>query len=215
MTQPTLTLYHFPGACSQVTLCALETAGLDYDLRLVDLSRGGQAAPDYQAMSPLGKVPLLLIDGVPLAENVALLTYIDALRPDAGVLPADPSPLARAEVAGGLAFCAGTLHPQVRGIANPMRMTTGDVEGVREKSLELSAKSFAYAEQRLSERGWWLETGSIIDVYLDWAFSVAARGAFDTAPYPELARLPERLRERPGYRGMVARNAAARAELAL
>src|SRR5581483_6465219 len=101
-------------------------------LSLVNLFAGAQNAPEYLRISPLGKVPMLEIDGVPLLENAAILTYLGALRPEAGIFPADPAPRARAEVVAGLSFCGGTLHPLVRGLANPQRVTTGDGEPVRE-----------------------------------------------------------------------------------
>ena len=210
MTDPTLVLYHFPGACSQVSLCALEEAGLAYRSELVDLAANGQGQPGYLALSPMGKVPVLVVDGEPLLETAAILTFIATLRPEAKLLPLDAAPRLRAEAAGGLAFCGGTLHPQIRGVANPARMTTGDLAPVREKSIELAIKSFKFAEHQLAERGWWLGEWSIIDVYLDWAFGVAQRAGFDTAPFPLLSGLAERLTVRPSYARMLALNAEAR-----
>ena len=216
MTDPVLKLFHFPGACSRVTVCALEMAGLDYTLELVDLANGGQMRPGYLAISPLGKVPAMTIDDEPLAENAALITFIAALRPDAGIFPADPSPRMRAEAAGGLSFCGGTLHPQIRGIANPQRITAGDGEPVRERSRELAAKSFGHAERRLAERGWWLGPVSIVDVYLDWAYSVARLAGFDTAPFPLLNGLEDRLTaELPAYARMQDEGRRSRAALGM
>lgn len=211
-----LVLHHFPGACSQVAVCALEMAGLPYRIELVDITKGAQSGPDYLAKSPLGKVPLLTIDGVGLSENAAILTYIATLAPDEGVFPAERSPRDRAEAVGGLSFCGGTLHPIVRGLANPARLTTGDVDGVREQSRLLAAKSFGYAERRIAERGWWLGVVSIVDVYLNWAFSVARRAQFDVAPFPRLAALPVTLAETlPAFQRMQAEDAASRAALGL
>lgn len=216
MTQPNLTLYHFPGACSQVTICALEMTALDYRLELVDLAGGQQNSDEYLMVSPLGKVPLLIVDGVPLAENVAILTYIAALRPDGGLFPRHASPRSLADTVNGLAFCAGTLHAQIRGIANPQRLTTGEVEGVREKSRELATKSFTYAERRLKEKGWWAAEPTIADVYLDWAFSVARKAGFDTAAYPTLTSLSARLTDAlPGYVRMLQEEERSRAALGL
>lgn len=215
MTDPQLVLYHFPGACSQVAVCALETAGLSYTLKLVDLAAGAQTEPDYLAVSKLGKVPLLLIDNEPLAENAAILTYIAALRPDAGLFPADPSPRMRAEAVGGLSFCGGTLHPQIRGLANPQRITTGDGEPVRERSRALATKSFGYAEARLAERGWWLGEESIVDVYLNWAFTVARKAGLEIAPFPLLSGLEDRLSERPAFVRMQAKERESRAALGM
>jgi glutathione S-transferase len=99
----------------------------------------------------------------------------------------------RAEAVGGMSFCGGTLHPQMRGLANPQRLTAGDGEPVREKSRELAKKSFAYAEQRLASKGWWLGELSIVDVYLAWAFSIARKFEFDISAYPILGELEGRL----------------------
>ena len=212
--QPQLTLYHFPNACSQVAVCALEAAGLTYELKLVNLAVGEQNGAAYKAINPLGKVPLLVIDGHPLTENAAILTYIAALRPDAGLFPASQDPLARAQAVGGMSFCGCTLHPIIRGIANPMRMTTGEGAPVREKSIELADKSFKQAEQRLASSGWWLGEWSIIDVYLNWTLSVALNAGYDASKFPSLLSLPERLSAIPAFVRMQEINAAARIELA-
>ena len=211
-----LVLHHTPGACSQVAVCALEMAAIPYRLELVDQTKNAQSSPEYLAKSPLGKVPLLVIDGVGLSENAAILTYIAALAPDAGIFPADPAPRGRAEAVGGLSFCGATLHPIVRGLANPARLTTGDGDGVREQSRNLANKSFGYAERRLAERGWWLGAVSIVDVYLNWAFSVARNARFDTAPFPHLDALGGRLADAlPAFRAMQAEESASRAALGM
>lgn len=215
MTSPTLTLHHFPGACSQVAVCALEEAGLAYTLQLVNITTGDQSRPDFLAISPMGKVPTLLIDGTPLIENAAILTYIATLSPGAGLLPDDGSPLARANAVGGLAFCGGTLHPIVRGIANPARLTTGDGAPVREMATTLAAKSFGYAERRLAERGWWLGQRSIVDVYLHWAFATARKGGMDASALPVLSGLAERLMAMPGFARMQDIETESRAKLGL
>lgn len=212
--QPKLVLYHFPGACSQVAVCALEMAGLDYDLELVDLAAGQQGTPEYLAVNPMGKVPLLVIDGEPLGENAAILTYIAALRPEAGLFPRTDDPRARAEAVGGMAFCGGTLHPIVRGLANPQRLTTGEGGPVREKSTELADKTFKQAERRLAARGWWLGEWSLVDVYLAWAFAVARRSGYATAAFPQLEALAGRLSERPAVARMEQIEAEARLTLA-
>ena len=116
---PDLVLYHFPGACSQVCVFALEQTGLKYELRLIDLSTNEQSSPAYYPISSLGKVPAMMIDGVVLTENAAIQTYIAELRPEAGLFPEDRSPLAMANRQAGFSFCGGTLHPIVRGLRNP------------------------------------------------------------------------------------------------
>lgn len=198
-TATDLTLHHFPNACSQVCLCALEEVGLPYTLHLVDLAAGEQASAAYAAISPLGKVPALSVDGAVIMENAAILTYVAALRPDAQLFPAAASPFALAERTAGLSFCGGTLHPIVRGIAQPSRLTDGDGEPVRARALALADKNFAFAERRLATRGWWLGEWSIVDVYLNWAMQTAGRGGYDLERFPELAALQNRLLERRAF----------------
>lgn len=211
---PHLVLHHSPGACSQVCVFALEHAALPYELRVVDLKFNEQASPDYAAISPLGKVPALVIDGVVLTENAAIQTYIDALRPEAGLFPRDGSPLTAGRRQAGLSLCGGTLHPIVRGLANPSRITEGDPEGVRRKSITLATKSFGFAEARIADTGWWFDEWSLVDVYLNWAVSVAASTGYDFGPFPALAGLRSRLSELAAFRRMLEIEAQSGATLA-
>lgn len=213
MTQ--LLLYHFPGACSQVSVFALEEAGLAYSLELVNLAKDEQSRPEFLSVSPMGKVPTLLIDGMPLFENAAIQVYIAALHPGARLFPTNPSPHVQAEIISGLAFCGGTLHPQVRGIVNPSRLTTGEGAPVREKATALAKKSFGYAERRIAQHRWWLGDWSTIDVYLNWAFTTACQGGFDASAFPELSALAERLSARPAFRRMIEGETRAREALGI
>lgn len=196
---PQLTLYHSPGACSQVCVFALEQARLPYQLKLVDLQANEQSSPAYAAVSPLGKVPALVVDGEVLFENAAIQTYIAHLRPQAELFPLNPTPLELGKRQAGLSFCGGNLHPIVRGLANPQRITEGDPQGVRQKSTYLARKSFGFAQSRLEATGWWLDQWSSVDIYLNWAVSVAASTGFDFTPYPRLAGLNARLMELPAF----------------
>ena len=91
----------------------------------------------------------------------------------------------------------------VRGIVNPQRLTDGDVAGVRSRSTALAHKTFAAADGRLAERGWWLGEKSIADVYLNWAVQTARRGGFDLDGFPALAALQSRLMERAAFASMM------------
>ena len=212
---PSLTLYHFPGACSMVTRTALAEAGLDYQLEIVNLARNEQSGEAYRRISPLGKVPALVADGEVLTENAALLVYVDALRPEAGIFPPRETPAVAAEIQKGLSFCSGTLHPIVRGLANPVRFTTGPVEGVRERSTELAHQSFGYAAERILKKGWWFDEWSIIDIYLVWNFFVACHAGFDGSALPALQDLQARCLERECFAVVFSDDMQRRAALGL
>lgn len=215
MSDPEITLYHCPGACSQVTVCALEWAGLPYRLELLNLSSGEHLTGGYAAVTKLAKVPYMLIDGEGLGENIALIGYIADLRPGSGVFPPVTSPRVRAEAMAGLSFCSGTLHPIVRGMFNPQRITSGDTTGVRDMAFTLGKKSFGFAEERLARTGWWFDAPSIVDVYLNWALSVALRTDFDVSAFFQLASLPERLKQVPAFTALLKEEEESRATLRL
>ena len=73
--------------------------------------------PATLARSPLGKVPFVEVDGVPLAESQVILEYLEDAHPQPPLMPADP--LARAKVRELTAFLelhlelvARRLYPQ-------------------------------------------------------------------------------------------------------
>jgi len=199
--------FHCPGACSQVSIYALEKAGVPYELRLIDLAQGEQTGREFLSLSPLGKVPCLLIDGEPLTETPAILTYVACAYPESALFPSMADPRSLAEIGRGLSFCASTLHPQIRGIANPARLTTGDHAPVREKASLLANISFKEADRQLSDSGWWLPTCSVIDVYLEWAFATACAAGFEGSQFKRLGNLTDRLADQPAYARMKERAA--------
>src|ERR1051325_612768 len=63
--------------------------GVDYAFQLVDFTKNAQNAPEYVALNPNGRAPLLEHDGYVLWESNAILEYLAALKPDSGLLPQD------------------------------------------------------------------------------------------------------------------------------
>ena len=88
-----LELYFAPGACSFVPHASLEivmaATGQDFEPKLVKIHKGEQKTPEYLAMNPNGQVPVLVADGRPLNQIVAILDFIDRSFPAAGLLPAE------------------------------------------------------------------------------------------------------------------------------
>jgi glutathione S-transferase len=108
-----LELYFAPGACSFVPHASLEAVkaatGQDFEPRLVKLHKGEHKTPEYLAMNPNGQVPVLVADGRPLNQIVAILDFLDRSFPKAGLLPAEP--WARAQAMSQLAWLNNTVHP--------------------------------------------------------------------------------------------------------
>jgi len=108
-----LELYFAPGACSFVPHASLEAVkgatGQAFEPKLVKLHKGEQKAPEYLALNPHGQVPVLVADGKPLNQIVAIIDFLDRSFPKAGLLPAEP--WSRAQALSQLAWMNNTVHP--------------------------------------------------------------------------------------------------------
>ena len=86
-----LKLYYASGTISIAVAIALEEAGLAYEPLKVDFGAAAQTKPDYLKINPKGRVPALVTEaGTILTETGALLDYIAALAPEAGLIPTAP-----------------------------------------------------------------------------------------------------------------------------
>ncbi|MEM8554780.1 MAG: glutathione S-transferase family protein [Pseudomonadota bacterium] len=87
-------LYHMPLSpfCRKVRLCLAEK-GLNVDL--VE-ERYWQRDPDFLRRNPLGKVPVIRIDGKTFGDSTAICEYLEEVYPTPALLPQDPKE--RAEV---------------------------------------------------------------------------------------------------------------------
>jgi len=205
-----ITLYQFPGACSRVTLSALEEIGLPYTDQVVNLRTELQKSPEYLRINPKAKVPAISFDGRIMTENAAILAFLNWQHPAARLLPASEDALEAAQGLVDLIWCSGTIHPIVRQIRMPAKWTKGDPSGVRADGIEKFAKECEGFAARLSDDRWWYGASwSIIDVYIYWAYSTAAKGGFPIANYPALIAHATRVRARPSFQRALARELAA------
>jgi len=184
-----LTLYHAHTACSRVTLTALEQVGVPYADHLLDMRAGDHRSPAYLAIHPQGKVPALVADGRVLTENAAILTWLDAAFPGAGLLPRATSPFDRAQQVSVLAWVASVWHPTVRAVKVPFLWTIGDPAPVRARGGELLGGLLDQLDAELAQRRWWFgDAWSIVDTYLWWAYTNAEFGDFVLDRWPHVAR---------------------------
>ncbi len=213
----TLTLHYAPTTCATVTLIALEASGHPFEVKLVQMMKGAHRKPDYLAMSPAGKVPVLVVDGKPMTENVAILAWLAGRFPEAQLLP-DPGDFrGRIEVLADLAYCAATLQPFSPRIRMPERICATDPERVRTQAIEQLRLQLDWIEARLgaSESGWWYGARwSLVDAHLGWFFRGVTRPpGLDASLYPNLSRHGAEWLARPAVQRAVAREQAALVEL--
>ena len=63
---------------------ALNWKGLPYGTVPVHLVKdgGAQHHPEHRAVNPMGQVPVLLEEGIPLSQSMAILEYLEETHPD-------------------------------------------------------------------------------------------------------------------------------------
>jgi glutathione S-transferase len=204
-----ITLHHFPGACSRVTMNALEEIGVAYDDVGVNMRTSAQKSPEYLAVNPKGKVPAIVFDGQVMTENAAILWHLHRQYPDAGLLPRSGDPLTEHQGLSDLVWCSGTIHPIVRQIRMPIRYTSGDPEGVKADGVAKFSEECTRMSDRIGDSWWYGDDWSIIDTYLYWAYSTAQSGGFELDRFPALIAHGNRVQVRPAFMRAQAREQAA------
>ncbi len=88
----------------------LNLKGFDYECQPVNLIAGEQRSSEYTAINPGKGVPTLeLDDGSHLTQSLAIIDYLDTIRPKPAILPTDP--LERARVTAAAHAVALDIHP--------------------------------------------------------------------------------------------------------
>jgi glutathione S-transferase len=88
-------LYQLPLSSASLKVRALiHELGINCELVPVDMAKGAHKAPDFLAMNPNGKIPVLEDNGFVVWESNAIICYLASLKPESGLLPTDPKGMA-------------------------------------------------------------------------------------------------------------------------
>ena len=167
-----LELYFAPGACSFVPHAGLEAiraaSGQEFTPKLVKLHKGEHKTPEYLQMNPNGQVPVLVVDGKPLTQIVAICDWLDRSFPQAGLLPKDA--WARSQALSQLAWMNSTPHTTFTRVFFPERFA--ESEAARTEVKKKAAETFrGYLEQLQKQSGF----GVLSDAY---AFTLLRWGGY-------------------------------------
>jgi maleylpyruvate isomerase len=101
---------YFRSTASWRVRIALALKGLEYEQVSHHIRKGDQNAPAYKGLNPQGLLPTLILDdGRPLTQSLAIIEYLDEVHPASPLLPA--SPLDRARVRAAAMVIACDIHP--------------------------------------------------------------------------------------------------------
>jgi maleylacetoacetate isomerase/maleylpyruvate isomerase len=174
---------------------ALNLKGLAPDVINVDLMKGQQCEPDYRALNPQMLIPALVEDnGRMLFQSLAILEYLDEVRPSPPLLPSDP--LDRARVRGLAMIVACDSHPLlVPRVRNFLEHELKLDEPTRLRWIRhwiteaLVALETHLARDPQTGRYCYGETVTLADICLVSQAVGARLFNVDLAPYPTVARI--------------------------
>lgn len=186
----------------QKVLWALDEFGLPHEHRIVGGRYGGLDDPAFQALTPVGKVPVLDDAGQGVWESHAILRHLarrDPVHPLAATLPtADP----------WMEFGTSTLMPPFIGLFyQRVRMRPEERSEARAEALERDLSAvLSVMDAGLSATGWL--SGAAFGL-ADIALGTPMYRLFDIAPglVPEAAHLHDwraRLAQRPAWQKWIA-----------
>ncbi|GGJ98077.1 glutathione S-transferase [Pseudomonas matsuisoli] len=212
-----ITLHHLNNSRSQRVLWLLEELELDYEIVRYERDPQTLAAPaSLRSVHPLGKSPVLVDDGLVLAESAVIVEYL-AERYGPQLLPAMGT-AERRTCSYWLHYAEGSLMPLLL-----MKLVFKKVEGgpmpffVKPVAKGIAAKVNAnfidprlrqhldFVEAELADRDWLVgDALSVADIQMSFPLEAArARGGLGARP--RLNDYIERIHTRPAYQRALVR----------
>ncbi len=198
-----LVLYAFPGSCSNVSMIAMEEAGIEYSTKLIRLMKGEHKQPEYLAVNPKAKVPALSVDGEIFTENPAIISCLNHLYPNKAILPSSSNKLQEIQQISDLCFISASVHPLITRLCKPEFFgSEASIESITEKAKTALEDAFRLIEQKLDSSGsWWYgDEWSAMDAYIFWVFNRVIPCGFDVSRYPKFVSHDRNMRERAGVK---------------
>ena len=199
-----IVLYYAPYACSLVPYVTLTEANAKFEIRPLNLREGQQMSPEYLRLNPKHKVPLLIVDGNPLTENVAIQIWACRQFPQARLLPTDP--WQELQAISILAWCASGLHPFLSRINAPPRVcdVPGSDESVRRLARELLHESYRVADDMLKGREYFFDHFTAADAHFFWCVRRGTQLNVDPGGFAHCTAHFERMQRRPSVQKALA-----------
>lgn len=199
-----LTLYYAPRTCALVPYVTLTEAGADFDVQNVNTRTDQNKTPEFLSLNPKHKVPVLVIDGEPLTENVAIQIWIARQFSKARLLPAAPG--AEIKAISLMAWCASGIHPHLTPNTKPGRYCDlpDSEESVKRLANKLLFENFAIADGMLAGREWFFDHFTAVDAYFFWCFRRAILFKLDVSAFRHCVAHFERMKLRTSVQKVIA-----------
>ena len=176
----------------------LQELGVSFEAIPVDLRSGEQRKPEFLAINPAGKVPVIDDGGFVLNESAAIMLYLAEAHPDKGLIPTDLHQ--RAEMYRWMFFCVTELEQPIWRITRHKmiypedKRLAGDISLAQEEFQAMAAMLEKHMQGRQFLTGDRVSVADFLMAYtLDWATMFAMLEGCG-----ELNSYLERMYARPG-----------------
>ncbi|WP_018185031.1 glutathione S-transferase family protein [Kaistia granuli] len=182
---------------------ALEELALPYRLHHVKIDEGAHRRPEFLALNPHGRIPVITDDetGIALFESAAILLYL--ADKTGRFLPSATK--ARWQAIQWLQFHASSMGPILGQRVHFEMFAETRIPAAIARYRRLTEEAFATLNQRLSESPWLAgEDYSIADIATFGWTHIAEICGFDFSQYHHLARWQGRVAARPAVQRGIA-----------
>jgi len=197
---------YFRSSAAYRARIALNLKGITAEYAFVHLLKEGgqQHAASYKTINPQELIPTLVDDGHAISQSLAIIEYLDEVKPEPPLLPG--SAAARARVRGLGYAIACDIHPinNLR-VLQYLRDTHGlsDEERARWQrhwiSLGFAAIETMLAASHETGRFCHGDTPTLADICLIPQMANGRRVELDFAPYPTLLRIEKEALAHPAF----------------
>ena len=193
-------LYYFPSPNPQKVRFALNELGLECETVPVDLVKREQRKPEFLALNPYGRVPVLVDGDLKLWESHAILAY---LGEKAGRLW-PPSAAGRADALRWLFFLSGHISPPATELAfNRIAVKVlglpGDEAAIARGEKALPAV-LSILEGQLAHGTWLLgDEFTLVECDYGPVLNAIEKAGFSFGAFPKVGAYLEALRSRPAW----------------
>lgn len=203
-----LALYYAPKTCALVPYVTLTEAGADFEVQDLNSRSGQLKTPEFLALNPKHKVPVLVIDGEPLTENIAIQIWIARQFPKAQLLPAQPK--AEIKAISLMAWFCSTIHPHLTPNARPENYCDlpGSEESVKRVANKMLFEDFKIADGLLAGCEFFFDHFTAPDAYFFWCFRRALSFGLDLSQFKNCTAHFERMQLRPSVQKVSAHEKA-------
>jgi glutathione S-transferase len=177
----------------------LKALDLPYELRQMDIVAGATRTPEFLAINPNGKIPVLMVPGRgPIAESHAIINY---LAEGSELVPSDP--YERALVWQWLGFEQYQLEPGVATVRfwlHSLKKTPDELGECYTERFQRGAEALAVLERGLIGRQWLVgDSVTIADIALFAYTHVADEAGYRLAEFPAISAWIAGFKSLPWY----------------